>query len=88
MPPASLEDEVKEEKRELFESAESAQEGGVVHGVEPVDASHNHTTNKSVAMEMTLEPSSTKYDDEPYVEQVRHSSTVKPVCSGHPWGPD
>ncbi len=38
---------------------------------------HNHTNSKSVLMDLTLEPSSTtldptsKYEEEPYVEQVR-----------------
>lgn len=59
-------------------------QGGVVpeEGEELADPSlsHNYTTTKSEAMEMTCETapaeSSTKPEEEPYVEQVTLSSTL------------
>ena len=58
-------------QQESLGNAETIQEleGCVVQGEELSDATHNYTTNKSEAMEMTLEPS-TKCDEDPYMEQV------------------
>lgn len=74
--PQSPKEEKEESTNAETEQKETAQKEpppkGVVQGEEPVDASlsHNYTTTKSEAMEMTCEPSTTKYDDEPYIEQV------------------
>lgn len=64
-------------------------EEGVVQGEELGDVTHDYTTNKSEAMEMTLEPS-TKCDEDPYMEQVNRlcvctvlETTKSGCCRAH-----